>query len=130
MAGIITGQKIEQSKALRARQLRRQMTPAEQILWQALRANRLQGWHFRRQQVIFYCHAARLIVEIDGDIHEQQLVYDEDRDRVLTARGLRILRFRNSEILQNLEQVLAHIAEACRESLSPPSLGEGPGERS
>lgn len=136
MSRIITGQKIESSKVLRARELRRQMTSAEQILWQALRANRLQGWHFRRQQVIdgfivdFYCHAARLVIEVDGDIHKQQAVYDKDRDKILAAQGVRVLRFQNSDILQNLEHVLTQITQACRASLSPPSLGEGLGERS
>lgn len=136
MAGIITGQKIESSKIFRARELRHHMTPAEKVLWEALRTNRLQGLHFRRQQIIdgfivdFYCHAARLVVEVDGDIHQQQPDYDQDRDRILAARGLRILRFKDSEILQDLERVLAQIAKVSCESLSPPSLGEGPGERS
>ncbi len=133
MSRIIAGQKIESSKVLRAKQLRRQMTPAEQILWQALRADRLQGRHFRHQQVIngfivdFYCHAARLVIEVDGDVHEQNPIYDEERDKVLQGRGLRVLRFKNSDVMQNLEVVLDQIAAA---SLSPPSLGEGLGERS
>lgn len=133
MSRIITGQKIESSKVLRAKQLRRQMTPAEQILWQAFRANRLQGRHLRRQQVIdgfivdFYCHAARLVIEVDGDVHKHNPIYDEERDKVLQGRGLRVLRFKNSDVMQNLEGVLDQIAAAC---LSPPSLGEGVGERS
>ncbi len=136
MPGIITRQKIEPSKVLRAKELRRQMTPAERILGEALRANRLEGVHFRRQQVIdgfivdFYCHAARLVIEVDGDIHHQQGVYDKDRDKILAARGLRILRFQNRDILQDLEKVLAQIVGACRQPPSPPSLGEGLGERS
>jgi very-short-patch-repair endonuclease len=119
---IIVGQKVDQVKVQRAKELRRQMTREERILWQQLRTNRLQGFHFRRQQVIagfitdFYCHAAGLVVEMDGGIHQQQAEYDAERDRVLAARGLRILRIRNIEILENLAGVLARIAAACREA--------------
>jgi very-short-patch-repair endonuclease len=57
--------------------------------WQHLRANQLNGLHFRRQQIIdgfiadFYCHVARLVIEVDGEIHQQQAEYDAERDRVL-----------------------------------------------
>jgi len=119
---IIVGQKVDQVKVQRAKELRRQMTREERILWQQLRTNRLQGFHFRRQQVIagfitdFYCHAAGLVVEMDGGIHQQLAEYDAERDRVLAARDLRILRIRNIEILENLAGVLARIAAACREA--------------
>jgi very-short-patch-repair endonuclease len=109
----------EREKFRQAETLRRTMTPAEAILWQHLRANRLQGYHFRRQQVIagfiadFYCHAAGLVVEVDGAVHAAQVTYDAERDRVLAAHGLRILRIPNSEIEQNLPTVLAQIAAAC-----------------
>ena len=71
-SNIIIGQRIDPAKAQRARELRRRMTTEEKALWQRLRANRLDGFHFRRQQVIdgfivdFYCHAASLVVETDG----------------------------------------------------------------
>ena len=67
---IIPGQKVTKEKLERAKELRREMTPAEKILWHELRANKL-GVHFRRQQVIqgfivdFYCHKAQLVVEVD-----------------------------------------------------------------
>jgi very-short-patch-repair endonuclease len=70
-AGIIPGQTVTKEKLERSRQLRREMTPAEKILWQELRGNKL-GVHFRRQQVIagfivdFYCHKAGLVIELDG----------------------------------------------------------------
>ena len=88
---IIPGQKIDPKKLQRARELRREMTPAEQVLWQALRGNKLDGFHFRRQQIItgyivdFYCHAASLAIELDGEVHLQQQEYDSERDRVLTG---------------------------------------------
>jgi len=75
LKNIVTEQKVSKEKLQRAKELRREMTPAEKILWEELRANKL-GVHFRRQQVIagfivdFYCHRAGLVVEVDGDIHD------------------------------------------------------------
>ena len=118
---IVRGQPMSQGLAKRARQMRRKMTPQERILWQALRGNQLDGFHFRRQQVIagyivdFYCHAAALAVETDGPVHDQQRGYDEERDELLARRGLLILRVRNEEIERDLAGVLARIREACRE---------------
>ncbi|MEK7311306.1 MAG: endonuclease domain-containing protein [Chloroflexota bacterium] len=132
---IVIGQKVNSAKVKRARDLRREMTPAEKILWQALRANRLEGFHFRRQQIIygfiadFYCHAAGLVVEVDGEIHQKQIEADAERDRILSARGLRVLRIRNDEVRRNLTGVLKRIAEACRADLSPqPPFLQGKGE--
>ncbi|NEQ28797.1 MAG: DUF559 domain-containing protein [Microcoleus sp. SIO2G3] len=116
---IVIGQKVTSVKVERAKELRHQMTEEEKILWQHLRANRLNGLHFRRQQIIdgfiadFYCHAARLVIEVDGQIHQQQAEYDAERDRALSARGLRLLRIKNEEVRQNLDSVLARIAKAC-----------------
>ena len=117
---IVIGQKITSIKLQRAKEFRRNMTPEEKIIWQHLRANRLQGYHFRRQQIIdgfivdFYCHATALIVEIDGKIHENQIEYDAERDKVLSARGLRLLRIKNEEIKENIDKVLKHILQACQ----------------
>jgi len=118
---IVIGQKVTSIKVQRTKELRRQMTEEEKILWQHLRANRLNGLHFRRQQIIdgfiadFYCHAIRLVIEVDGEIHQQQAEYDAERDRILSARGLRLLRIKNEEIRQNLDSVLVRIDGACRE---------------
>jgi hypothetical protein len=77
------------------------MTPEERIVWEQLRANRL-GVHFRRQQplapciVDFYCHQARLVVEIDGSPHRQQQGYDQLRDSYLARCGIRVLRLAKS----------------------------------
>jgi very-short-patch-repair endonuclease len=92
------------------------MTEEEAMLWQQLRGGRFNGLHFRRQQIIdgfivdFYCHRARLVVEVDGDVHELQSDYDRERDRILSARHLRVIRIKNREIRQDLPNVLAHIA--------------------
>jgi very-short-patch-repair endonuclease len=117
---IITGQSINPTKLERAKHLRKNMTPAEKLLWQHLRANRLDGLHFRRQQVIsgfivdFYCHPARLIVEVDGEIHQQQQEYDRERDCFLISQGIQILRVTNEQVIQNLQDVLERIVEACK----------------
>jgi very-short-patch-repair endonuclease len=118
---IIVGQKVDDVKVQRAKELRRELTDEEKLLWQYLRKNRLGGFHFRRQQVIqgfivdFYCHKAGLVVELDGGVHEDQIEYDQERDKVLEGRDLRILRVRNEEIQNNLQEVLARIEAACRE---------------
>jgi very-short-patch-repair endonuclease len=116
---IVIGQNIDPKKAARARELRHNMTEAERELWQRLRGNRLNGWHFRRQQVVegfivdFYCHAAGLAVELDGAVHEPQGDYDAERDQVISAQGVRVLRFKNPEVLEDLEGVLRTILLGC-----------------
>jgi very-short-patch-repair endonuclease len=113
---IVTGQKVTKEKLERAKELRREMTPAEKILWNELRANKL-GVHFRRQQVIqgfivdFYCHKAGLVVEVDGDIHDLQEDEDERREKALSALGLRIVRFGNDEVVRDVSAVVGKIKE-------------------
>src|SRR5512136_1623636 len=117
---IVIGQKVSAAKVEAAKQLRRHATPEENLLWQQLRRNQLGGLHFRRQQVIdgfiadFYCHAADLVVELDGPVHDQQIEYDQERDRILSARGLRVLRIKNEDVKRDLPGVLARIAAACK----------------
>ena len=111
---IIPSQTVTKEKLQRAKELRRDMTPAEKILWQELRANKL-GVHFRRQQVIagfivdFYCHKAALVIEVDGDIHDLQQEEDARREKVLSEMGLRVVRFRNEEIMKNLSAVVGNV---------------------
>ena len=111
---IIPGQTVTKEKLQRAKELRRDMTPAEKILWQELRANKL-GVHFRRQQVIagfivdFYCHKAGLVVEVDGDIHDLQQEEDARREKVLRVMGLRVVRFGNEEVVRDLSAVAGKI---------------------
>src|SRR5687767_2928980 len=89
-------------KQERARELRHEMTPAEKILWRHLRGGQLGELHFRRQQAIdgfiadFYCHKVGLVLELDGSVHDNQQEYDAERDRIITARGLTILRIPNT----------------------------------
>src|SRR5512140_2057230 len=113
---IVTGQKVTKEKLQRAQELRRAMTPAEKILWEELRANKL-GVHFRRQQVIsgfivdFYCHKADLVIEVDGDIHDLQKEEDALRENALKELGLRVVRFRNEDVLHRLPTVVEKIKE-------------------
>jgi len=113
---IIPGQRVTKEKLQLAKELRREMTPAEKILWNELRANKL-GVHFRRQQVIagfivdFYCHKSALVIEVDGDIHDLQRDEDTRRENALREMGLRIVRFRNDEVVRDLSAVLRKIRE-------------------
>lgn len=113
---IVTNQRVTKEKLERAKELRREMTPAEKLLWQEIRANKL-GTHFRRQQVIqgfivdFYCHKTGLVVEVDGDIHDYQQEEDARREKVLREMGLTIVRFKNDEVLKDLSAVVGKIKE-------------------
>lgn len=115
MKRVVRGQAVGKAKQEQAKQLRKRMTPAEYALWQALRRNQLDGYHFRRQQVIagfivdFYCHEARLIVEVDGSIHEQRPGHDAERTRILTHHGFHVLRLSNDEVLHDLDSTLDRI---------------------
>lgn len=113
---ITARQKISSEKLERAKEMRRQMTPAESLLWQELRRNRL-GVHFRRQQIIagfiadFYCHPAALVIEVDGGVHRRprQAQADSLRDRNLRELGLRVVHFKNDDVTSRLPQVLDQI---------------------
>jgi very-short-patch-repair endonuclease len=118
--------KTSAQAVLTARRLRRQLTEAEQSLWDALRDNRLQGIKFRRQHPFgpyvldFFCVNAQLVVELDGSVHDQpeQKEYDHDRTEYLETHGLRVLRFRNEEVADRLDEVVRKILEAASLSLS------------
>jgi very-short-patch-repair endonuclease len=104
----------------RAKDLRHSETQAEQIIWSWLRAKKLNGAKFRRQQPIgnyvvdFVSFEKKLIIEIDGGQHnvEDMKNNDEVRTKWLESQGFRILRFWNNEVSSNLEGVLARIGEA------------------
>jgi len=116
----------------RARELRREMTEAEQVLWKALRGRRMAGLRFRRQHPVgrfildFYCPAAKLCVEVDGGVHDDQTEHDEKRTALLIACGYRVVRFRNEEVVTALPSVLARIEAAAKQTQAPsPDNGEG-----
>ena len=113
---IRTGKLVQE----RARELRKQMTPTEKILWEHLRNRKLAGFKFRRQHPIgpyisdFYCAESQLIVEVDGGIHNTQQDYDRERDQALTARGLHMIRIKNEEVLWDIDGALELILKTCK----------------
>jgi len=111
--------------------MRSEPTPAEHRLWQILRAKRLVGYKFKRQLPIddyiadFACPKQRLIVEVDGGQHSENL-HDEKRDGHLLGQGFRILRFWNTDIFDNEEGVLTSILNALTAPLPARALRESP----
>ena len=96
----------------RARKLRRNSTEAENTLWEAvLRKRKLRGYKFLRQKPIqffildFYCSKLLLAIEVDGKIHDNRKEYDEERTFILNSLGIKVLRYKNSEVLNNLDDV-------------------------
>ena len=102
-----------------ARQLRRDMTKAEKVLWEHLRARRFMDLKFRRQHPIlefiadFYCHKLKLIVEVDGKYHEEDdaTYYDSERTKEMKRYGYSVVRFSNERILKNIDEVLVELKE-------------------
>jgi len=97
--------------------MRGEPTAAENHLWQRIRKQQVLGFKFRRQHTIdrfivdFYCTEARLIIEVDGIIHDDQQEADQLRTEFLETLGLRVLRFTNGEVLQQTDGVIERIAE-------------------
>jgi very-short-patch-repair endonuclease len=99
------------------RNLRSHLTPAEATLWRALKGSKLDGRKFRRQHSVgnyildFYCPTERLAVECDGDVHrnEQSEIKDGKRKRFLNSYGIKVLRFENFLIFEDMEHVLGII---------------------
>ena len=98
-----------------ARRLRQEKTDAERKLWSILRGRKLDGWKFRRQVPIdrffadFACMEGRLVIELDGGQHAEQIEYDEARTKVLEASGFTVLRFWNSQVLTSTDGVVQSI---------------------
>ena len=105
-----------------ARSMRREMAEPEKRLWHQLRAKRFEGTKFRRQNVVgnyiadFYSRTAMLIIEVDGDSHAFQHVYDQIREEYFGKLGFRVIRFTNSNVMTNLEGVLTMVGM----QLTPP----------
>ena len=103
---------------LAAREHRKEPTPAEDQLWNALRDQKLGGLNFRRQHPVgpfildFYCPRKKLCIEVDGDIHDIQRERDAARTEALGTLKIRVIRFRNEEVLNNLAGVLHCITAA------------------
>jgi len=99
----------------KARQLRNKMTSAEKLLWDKLKGKQIAGVKFRRQHPInkyivdFYCHAAKMVIELDGKIHLKSKEHDKERTEKLKELNIKIIRFSNNEVEKNIEEVLKQI---------------------
>ena len=102
-----------------AKTLRKRSTDAEVLLWQKLRARQLEGIKFRRQQPIkdfivdFVSFEKRIVIELDGGQHARAKDIDRGRDKFFEENGFTVLRFWNSEVLENLDGVLERIRVTC-----------------
>lgn len=100
-----------------ARRLRANPTPAEAKLWEALKGKQLNGLKFRQQHPVeqfildFYCPSCKLVIEIDGEIHGDRQEYDQARTEKLNTLGYQVIRFTNSEVINDLDKVLSQILE-------------------
>jgi very-short-patch-repair endonuclease len=100
----------------RARSLRRESTPPEELLWLALRNGQIADLKFRRQHPIgpyiadFYCHSANLVVELDGMSHDEKMGKDSERTEYLQQQGLKVFRVTNQDVMEDLEAVVRGIA--------------------
>jgi very-short-patch-repair endonuclease len=101
----------------KARDLRKSMTNAENILWDNIRRRKIKGMYFRRQHpygmyiMDFYCDKANLAIEIDGDIHQYKKTYDKERTKYLESTGITVLRFSNEDVEKRLDKVLDKICD-------------------
>jgi very-short-patch-repair endonuclease len=119
-SGVVCLQYVDERKKTQSRRLRKECTPAEKRLWQYLRNRGVDGLKFRRQQVIegfvadFYCEKAKLVIELDGAVHNkpEQQKRDVYREKVFAARGIATLRLRNGEIFTDLQKCLMKIKNA------------------
>jgi very-short-patch-repair endonuclease len=109
---------LNQEYRYKIRELRRQSTETENLLWSLLRSRKLRRYKFRRQHAIgqfiadFCCLEKRLIIELDGEIHRSQATEDAKRTALLEENGYRVLRFWNSEVKKKSEEVLQQILTA------------------
>ena len=124
----------------RAREMRRAAAPAEQLLWRFLRDRQLGGYKFRRQAPLgafiadFYCHAVKLVVELDDDTHAGRESSDHVRTTLLSRSGYDVMRIYNTDVFGHLPEVLEAIYCECesRSTAMPPHpnpLPEGEGTR-
>jgi len=116
------------------------MTPAEKIFWEKVRDKKIMGFKFQRQYPLFfdydgrerffiadfYCHALKVVIEIDGGIHLSQKEYDKNRDEILQLQlDLKIIRFRNEEVLNHINKVLIQLRKHLEPNPAPSLVREG-----
>lgn len=114
----MSGRRTTSQAFFNAKQLRREMTSAENKLWLVLKAHKIEGIHFRRQHPIgkyitdFCAPSQKLVVELDGSTHNEQKEYDLERTNFLISKGYRVLRFWNRDIEDRIDWVKQRIVEA------------------
>jgi len=105
----------------RARELRKELTPAERKLWAYLRGDKLNGVNFRRQHAIgnyivdFVSIKKKLVIELDGSQHLEQAEYDVERTKYLESRGYKVVRFWNHDVMKDMNGVFRAIETALGE---------------
>src|ERR1051325_1727182 len=123
-------QKFIQTAKQRARELRKKQTEAEKIFWEAVRNRRFMDKKFLRQHPLhfksygaesffisdFYCHEHKLVIELDGEIHDNRKEEDEIRTEIINALKLKVVRFKNEEVIDDLENVLKKLEVIMNES--------------
>jgi len=102
-------------KIYAARELRRRQTESERVLWNEIRARKFEGAKFRRQHILkgfvvdFYCPLKKVAIELDGAIHLKQRGVDRERQELLECMGIKVLRFKNEDVLMSTKEVLNRI---------------------
>lgn len=116
----------DQTQLLRRRELRKNQTEAENILWQKIRGRKLNNLKFHRQYsagpyiLDFFCPEIRLAIELDGNQHKDAVEYDEERESFLRDKNIRTIRFWNAQVLNDVEKVIEHLQNLIKEI--PPLL--------
>jgi very-short-patch-repair endonuclease len=116
-----------------AKEMRKNPTETERILWNILRKYRKKGFLFSQQHPIyifiadFYCHKIKLVIEVDGAVHfnAESLEHDDGRSGVMENFGITVIRFTNDQVLYNQATVITHINEVMLKLTSPALLGAG-----
>jgi len=98
-----------------AKEFRKNPTASEKILWEALRRNNFLGLGFRRQHVIegfvvdFFCHKLKLVIEIDGQVHDYQLSDDTDRQKIIEKNNIKFFRVKSEDVESNINEILKRL---------------------
>src|SRR5690606_2769437 len=109
----------------KAKRMRENPTEAEKVLWENLRSKKI-GYKFRQQHLIddfivdFVCLSKKLVIEVDGEIHDSRKEQDLERTSILSDRGFRVIRFSNAKVLTDLDNVLDTIKQELENSIVPP----------
>jgi very-short-patch-repair endonuclease len=117
-----------------ARTLRKKMTDSEKLLWLRIRRKQLKGFQFYRQKVVgsyivdFYCPSAKIIVEVDGGQHFQEIVKqrDKERDEYLSGLGFQVLRFLSWDVMKDVDRIVDEIGNRLNWSKSPSVPSQRP----